>query len=31
MGSEFKVEHHYAELDDVLLHYVTAGTGRRWC
>ena len=27
MGSEFKVEHHYAELDDVLLHYVTAGTG----
>lgn len=27
MGSELKVEHHYAELDDVLLHYVTAGSG----
>lgn len=25
--SELKVEHHYAELDDVLLHYVTAGSG----
>ncbi len=27
MSKEFKVEHHYAELDDVLLHYVTAGSG----
>jgi len=27
MTKEFKVEHHYAELDDVLLHYVTAGSG----
>ena len=27
MGRDFKVEHHYAELDDVLLHYVTAGSG----
>jgi pimeloyl-ACP methyl ester carboxylesterase len=27
MGSEFRVEHHYAQLDDVLLHYVTAGRG----
>jgi pimeloyl-ACP methyl ester carboxylesterase len=27
MSRDFKVEHHYAELDDVLLHYVTAGSG----
>lgn len=27
MSKEFKVEHHFAELDDVLLHYVTAGSG----
>ncbi len=27
MSKEFKVEHHFAELGDVLLHYVTAGSG----